>query len=291
MVIDLIDPLGYQQLPDAFRVACEKIAEVGAGHQGDIGPTALNHQQVAVVGIGQGCVVVIGEVLRVRIEIGKGVVITAVQGQTLAVEVGKIALVTVWLQMGDEYLGIFQAHIDRYMVDVLPAPLRVLENRHVGTPLAEIAESTRNRGRYQDETVVLLGVVQGLDQLRQQPRFGALLGTHRIRREMRGTDLDLDFLECLHRRRQPQGGEHEQERHSLRHGRWSQSNTLFAVFNRNPPKLGVFLALYNHRLCQIPVTGKRPGDTPSVEVWLRSSESCKGAYYGALAGDRPGSNH
>ncbi|MNN20234.1 hypothetical protein D3C81_1335010 [compost metagenome] len=105
------------------------------------------------------------------------------------------------------------------------------------------------------------------------------------------TDFDLYCLDRLGRRRQPQASEHEQERHSLRHGRGSQSNTLFAGLNRNQTKLGVFRALHNHRLWQMAVTGKTPGDTPSVQVWLRSSESCKGAYYGALAGDRPGSNH
>ncbi|MNH10583.1 hypothetical protein D3C79_700660 [compost metagenome] len=195
-------------MADTLRVAHQKITEIGTGDQGDIRAAALDHQQIAVMGIGQGRVVGIGQVPGVGIEIGKGVVVTTVQRQALALEIGEVVLVTSRLAMGDEDLGIFQAHVDTHMGDLLPAPFGILEDRHVGAALLKVAEAPRDGRGYQDKAVTLLVVVERLDQLRQQAGIGPLLRAHGIGREMRRPDLDLDFFGRPDRRKQPHCGKH-----------------------------------------------------------------------------------
>ncbi|MNV48560.1 hypothetical protein D3C71_1404740 [compost metagenome] len=90
--------------------------------------------------------------------------------------------------MGDEDFRIFQPHVDGRVGNVLPAPGRVLEDRHVDPPLREITKATRNRGRYQDELIVGLQLVQGYYQLRQQPGVGTAFRADGVRRKVRRTD-------------------------------------------------------------------------------------------------------
>ncbi|MNF72621.1 hypothetical protein D3C84_546030 [compost metagenome] len=188
MVIDLVDALGYQQLAGDMLVAQKVVAQVGPCDQGDIGAPTQHHQQVAVMGVGRRGVVVSGEILGVGIEVGELVVIAAEQRQALAAEVAEVTLLALRQALGDEDFGIFQAHVDAGVGNVLPAPIGVFEDRHVHPALLEIAKTTGNGGGYQHEPVVALQGVEGLDQLRQQAGVGPGFRAHRVGRKVRGTN-------------------------------------------------------------------------------------------------------
>ncbi|MCY1309728.1 hypothetical protein D9M70_598510 [compost metagenome] len=108
------------------------------------------------------------------------------------------------------------------MGNLLPAPLRILENGHVGAALLEVTKTPLDGGGHQDEVVVLLRAVERIDQLRQQATVGTLLGAHRVRREMRRTNLHFDCIGSPCRRRQPEHGQQHQGGQGLEAGRWSQ---------------------------------------------------------------------
>lgn len=105
---------------------------------------------------------------------------------------------------GDEFRRL-QAQVDRHVGDVLPTPRGVLEDRHVGVALLEIAE-----------VIALLRMVQRLHPLRQPAAVGALQRAHCIRREMRGPDPRLDPLERLGQGCLPQHGEDQQQQQAAR---------------------------------------------------------------------------
>ncbi|MCY1453323.1 hypothetical protein D9M71_703050 [compost metagenome] len=140
------------------------------------------------MGIGQGGIVVSGEVLGIGIEVGEFVVVPAEQCQALAGELAEVALLALGQALRDEDFGIFQAHVDAGMGYVPPAPVGVLENRHVHPALLEVAKAAGNGSGYQHEPVVALQGVEGLDQLRQQAGVGTGLRAHRIGRKVCGTD-------------------------------------------------------------------------------------------------------
>ena len=187
MTIGLVDPLGHHHPRTGLRVAAQHLDQVGAGHQGNIRTTAQHHQQIAFVGIGQGCRKRFGKVLGCRVEPGKGVVIAAEQRKALAAQIIKIALLTIRLLAGNKHFSVFQPHINGNVRERLPAPGRVLEHQHVHPPPLEIAHTSRHRTGYQDKSVVVLQLVEGIEQLRQQAGVDAAFGAYGIRRKMRST--------------------------------------------------------------------------------------------------------
>ncbi|MNN63696.1 hypothetical protein D3C81_1790900 [compost metagenome] len=150
--------------------------------------------------------------------------ITAEQGQALAPEVSEITLLSIRLALGDEDFRILQAHVHRGVRHILPAPLGVLENRHVDPALLEIIEAARDRRRHQYELVVGLRLVQGLHHLRQQAGVGAVFGTNGIRRKMRSTDPHQ--LRSLGRQRQENGQSSQHQTRGHPHRRKRQDNPL-----------------------------------------------------------------
>ncbi|MNH30676.1 hypothetical protein D3C79_909850 [compost metagenome] len=105
------------------------------------------------------------------------------------------------------------------MGNLLPAPLWVLEDRHVGAALLQITKAPLNGGGHQDKVVALLGAVKGVDQLWQQTRIGPLFGANGVRREMRGTNLHFDRVASPAWYRQPEAGQQQQSGQGLWAGR------------------------------------------------------------------------
>ncbi|MNP11683.1 hypothetical protein D3C76_1038820 [compost metagenome] len=140
------------------------------------------------MGVGRRGVVVSGEILGVGIEVGELVVVAAEQRQALAAEVAEVTLLALRQALGDEDFGIFQAHVDAGVGNVLPAPVGVFEDGHVHPALLEVAKAAGNGSGYQHEPVVALLVIESLDQLRQQAGIGPGLRAHRVGRKMCGTD-------------------------------------------------------------------------------------------------------
>ncbi|MCY1410376.1 hypothetical protein D9M71_257450 [compost metagenome] len=144
------------------------------------------------------------------------------QGQAFATQVVEVTRITAVFLAGDEHFGIFQAHVHGLMGNLLPAPLWVLENGHVGAALLEVTEAPLDRRRYQNEVIVLLRPVECIDQLRQQTGIGTLLGAHCVRREMGCANLHFNRFASPYRCRQPEHGQQHQGGQGLEAGRWSQ---------------------------------------------------------------------
>ena len=118
------------------------------------------------------------------LETGKGVVIAVKERQPFIGKVVKIRLAATGLALGDKHLDIFKPHVYRVMGNGIPAPGGVFEEHHVHAPLLELTIAPCVGGRNNDEVVVGLQLVQGIEQLRQQAGIDTDLRAHGIGRKM-----------------------------------------------------------------------------------------------------------
>ncbi|MNT08773.1 hypothetical protein D3C72_1435250 [compost metagenome] len=148
-----------------------------------------HHEQVAVVGVGQGRIEVPGEKLRLGVEVGETIMVAIEQRQTLAPEPLEITLPASRLGPRDEHFGIFQPHVDHAVRDLLPTPGRIFEHRHINPPRLEILVSPGNRSRPHDKAEIALRLVKRIEQLRQQASVLRVLRLDHIRREKRAPHM------------------------------------------------------------------------------------------------------
>src|SRR5690606_26470763 len=106
---------------------------------------------------------------RVGVERSKPVVVAVIERHALVAQVCEVVLAPAWLGSGDIDFRIFDIQPQSQVVRTLPPPMTGLEEHQIEAPALQIPIATGRRGRYQDETILLLHRVERAQQLRYQP--------------------------------------------------------------------------------------------------------------------------